>query len=86
MANPFVNMGGGLAGPYANAAQLTPSDAVDLVTFTSALWVAGGTSLRVTMLGGEVVNFVLTGPTLLPIRVRRLHATGSTVTNAVGFW
>ena len=71
---------GGIAGTSAVA--VTPSDTVDLTYVSRALWV-GGTSGTITaiMADGTTVLFsgVPTG-TLLPIRVSRVKATGTTAT------
>ncbi len=81
--------------PFVHAAVVTPSDTVDLAHATTALWLGTvpiSATLAVVMVGGEQVTFTfgnaaaLTLPVLLPIRVTRVSATGTNVTNIMALW
>lgn len=62
---------------------VTPNDGLDLPTDVRALMVATAGTLRVTRIGGGVVN--LTVPAgVLPIACERVHATGTTATGITG--
>lgn len=69
------------------AAAVTPSDTTDLTITTRYLFVGGAGTLTVDMSNGATVLFtgVLAG-SVLPIRVNRVRATGTTATNIVALW
>lgn len=49
----------------------------------------GGTdgNLRVTTIGGQVLNFIgLKGGDFFPVQVKKVHATGTTLTNIIALW
>jgi hypothetical protein len=80
-------LGEGLTSPYDNAAEVTPSDTVDLTYVTRALWCASNGTVKVTMLGGETVTIDHGTHTLLTIRVTRVWATGTANTpKIVALW
>lgn len=82
-----ANMGEGLTSPYDNAAEVTPSDTVDLTYVTRALWCAVTGTVKVTMLGGGDVTIDHGAHVLLPIRVTRVWATGTANTpKIVALW
>jgi hypothetical protein len=87
MTDTFKQHGRSLTSPPEDAAEIVPSDAAVLACVTRALYVGGGGDLRVRMLGGAVVTLanVPTGA-LVPIRVTRLFATGTSASGVVGFW
>ena len=84
--------------PARDAVAVTPADAGDLALgpfgYPRALWVGVGGSIRVDMYGadddhaGETeVDFVgVTGGSILPIRVRRVWAAGTTATDIVALY
>ena len=75
--------------PASNAEEITPHD-TNLVTTTRALYVGTGGNVKVEMLdidGGSAVSFLnVPDGTLLPLRVIRVHATGTTASDIVGLW
>lgn len=73
--------------PAINAFSITPSDSVDLLAGTRAIYIGGSGDVQVTMLGGTTVTFpgVLAG-TVLPLRVTRVWVTNTTATNMVGLY
>jgi len=75
-----------LSMPATKAIAITPSDSVDLAFATRAIYVGGNGNLRVDMQdGGAAVTFVgLVAGQVLPLRVSRIYATGTTATNLVG--
>jgi hypothetical protein len=71
----------GSPAPYAEA--VTPSDTV-MLTRVSALYVGGLGTVTVLMLSGDVATFAaVPARTLLPVRCKRVNATGTTATNIV---
>jgi hypothetical protein len=87
MTDVYENYAPGLTSPADNAAELTPSDSTNLTTFSRALWVGGAGNLCVTMIGGQTVTFSnVAAGTFLPIRVKRVLATGTTATLIDAVW
>lgn len=87
MSDLFAALSPGLDSPASAAAAITPSDAADINPHSRMLWIGGAGTLRVTMTDGQVVDLagVPAGATLL-LRVRRVHATGTTATGIVALW
>jgi len=78
---------GGIGEPANHAETVVTSDAEDLATVTRGLWVGGAGNVAAVMLGGQTVTFVgVQAGTLLPIRVKRVLATGTTATYMVGVY
>lgn len=79
---------GGIGQPATHAVAVTPDDNSDLGNVTRAIYVgdvSGGTDLTVVMFGdGVTVQFTgLVAGTIIPIRVSRVKATGTTVSGIV---
>lgn len=87
MADEFSSTGTGLASPAANAAELTPADGADLAYSSRGLYVGGAGNVRVQTVGGSVVTFVaVPAGSILPVRVKRVYATGTTATSIMALW
>ena len=79
----FDNYQPGLESPASDAFVVTPSDTVDLPAVTRAIYVGGQGDVHVIMHSGADVTLVgVSG--MLPIRIKRVMATGTTATNIVG--
>jgi hypothetical protein len=75
--------------PATKALAITPNDGADLAFATRGIYIGGFGNLRVDMQGhadgGAAVTFVgLSAGTVLPVRVSRVYATGTTAINLVG--
>lgn len=87
MTDTFKGYSRGLTSPPENAAALRPSDTVDLGVVTRALFVGEAGTLVVRMAGGGVVTLAnVPAGTMLPIRVDRVFATGTTAASILGLW
>ena len=87
MTDSFRSHTRSLTSPPEHARAILPSDTSDLPQVTRALYVGGDGDLAVVMRGGEDVTFAdVSGGTLLPIRVSRVLAAGTTATGIVGLW
>lgn len=65
------------------AEAITTSDTVDLAS-PSVVYVGGGGDVKVTTANGDVVTFTgLVAGGVIPVRVKRVWATGTTATNLV---
>ncbi len=76
-----------ISAPAQRAFTITPSDAVDLAAETRGLWVGASGDLALVLASGdEVIVAGAVGGTLLPLRVRRVKATGTTASQLVGLY
>ena len=75
----------GIENPAVDAFAITPSDTADVKEVTRAIYVGGDSDIAVVMKSGASVTLhsVVAG-TMIPIRVSRVLATGTTATNLVG--
>lgn len=79
-------MSGGLTKmvPGRNATTVTPSDTVDLVQPSRAIWVGVGGDISVEMVDGGTQVFVgVVAGSLLPLQVTRVNLTSTTATDMV---
>lgn len=66
-----------------SAAAVTPADGADLPK-TGRIWVGGTGNVKVDTISGDTVTFnSVPAGTILPVRVKRVYATGTTGTNMV---
>lgn len=87
MTDTFRKYGRSLTAPPEQAAAVVPADGTDLACVTRAVYVGGGGDLRVRMLGGaEVTLAAVPAGALLPLRVTRVLATGTSATALVALW
>lgn len=86
MADNFAENSPGLDSPAEHALVVTPNDLVDLAFTTRAIVIGAAGSLSVVMVGGETVNFPSVQPGILPLRVVRIRATGTSATGLVALW
>jgi len=82
MGDAFASNNTGLSSPAVGAAAVAPNDTTDLPTTSRALYVGGTGNITVTMAdGGANVQFNLVpAGVVLPIRAKRVLATGTTAT------
>ena len=76
----------GLSSPADAFAPITPNDGADLPILTRAVFVGGGGSLVVLDRHGVTATFQVGSGALLPLRVARVMATGTTATGIVALW
>lgn len=85
MTDRFADFQPSLSGPASTGFAVTPSNDTDLPEATRALYVGAGGDLAVTMLSGATVVLAgVSGGSLLPLRVVRVRATGTTAAAIVG--
>lgn len=85
MTDRFADFQPSLSGPASTGFAIVPDNDVDLPEATRALYVGSGGDLAVTMLSGATVVFTsVAGGSLLPLRVVRVRATGTTAGAIVG--
>lgn len=85
MPDNFENHANSLMAPATTAFAVTPNDSADLAEVTRSLFVGGAGALSVVMQSGQQVVFQgLLAGTVLPVRVSRVRATGTTATAILG--
>lgn len=76
-----------LTAPPDQGCLVAPDDAKDLAVITRALYVGGAGDLAVAMADGTRLLFAaVPAGALLPIRVSRVLATGTTASKILGLW
>lgn len=86
MTDKFLGQAYDLESPSQELIAITPNDGADLAVYTRAIYVGGAGNISVIpLVGSTPVTFVgLQAGQLLPIRVKRVRATGTTATDIVG--
>lgn len=88
MSDPYAASGLSLNSPALHAGAITPSDAADLAVTTRAIYVGGAGAVKLILAGDtEAITLVaVTAGQVLPVRAKRVLATGTTATGLVGLW
>lgn len=87
MADKFEQYADTLESPFTNGAAVTPDDGADVAQVSRGLLVGTSGAVRVTMEGGATLTIpALTAGVIHPIRVTRVHATGTDATGVHIFW
>lgn len=76
--NPFAHRAGSLSGPANDILPVTPDDDMDLSQVAIGLYVETGGSLRIVTEQGQTRTLAVADFSILPVGVRRVHATGTT--------
>ncbi|MDX1781131.1 MAG: hypothetical protein R3256_07405 [Thalassovita sp.] len=84
MPDPFTNFSSGLQSPASGVFSIPPDDLADLPTATRALNVAQSGTVQVTTVDGSTATLYVVAGIAFPVRVQRVHATGTTATGIVG--
>ena len=85
MPDRFSSRVAGFDSPAYHAFAIAPDDGAALPEVTRALYVGGGGSIAVEMASGALVTFAAVAEgTVLPIRVERVKATGTSATALLG--
>lgn len=85
MQDDFADHAIGLSAPATRAEAIVPDDTADLGAVTRALYVGQGGDLRVTMVSGQTLVLAnMQGGAIYPLRIRRVHATGTLASDIVG--
>lgn len=85
MPDRYKTFAQSLTSPIVDGFAVTPSDGTDLPETTRALYVGGGGAVSCVLAGGTTLTFAgLLPGTVLPVRARRVRATGTTATSILG--
>ena len=82
----FSSYSTSLTGPLTHLSEVTPDDDTDLPYVTRTIYVGTSGDMEVTTAGGEDVTLANLPVGWHPIRVSRIHATGTTATDIVAGW
>lgn len=87
MTDKFEQYADSLEGPFTASSAVTPNDDADIAMISRGILVGVSGSVQVTMESGDVITIpTLVAGVVHPIRVKRVHATGTTATGIVSFW
>ena len=75
-----------ISAPKSRYATVTPSDSVDFLVESDALFVGGAGAVSVVSAGGDVVMIMSAASQYHPLRAVRVNATGTTATDIVRLW
>ena len=85
MPDRFADHAKGPTAPSDHAFAVTPNDGADLREVTRALYVGTGGNLAIVFAAGSEASLLnVQSGTVLPVRCRRIKATGTTATGLVG--
>lgn len=85
MIDRYQNFAAGLESPALHGFAVTPDDGTDLSETTRALYVGNGGDVVVILLSGAELTFAnVASGTVLPLRTRRVKASGTTADAIVG--
>ncbi len=86
MMGSYAGRQANLSDPARDAFAITPDDGADLTNWALALYVGGSGDVRIVTWGGETVTFANVPVGVLPVRARRVYATGTSATGIVGLY
>jgi hypothetical protein len=90
MSDLYTKYPNTLDSPASRALAITPSDSTDLTFVTKAIYVGGGGSIKVELVGDTTpANVTFTSVqagSILPIRVRKIYSANTTATNIIGLY
>ena len=85
MPDRFQNSSPSLSGPAAHGFAVTPNDSTTLAETTRALYVGSAGAVAVLMASGASVTFAgVAAGAMLPVRVTKVMATGTSATDLIG--
>ena len=84
--NTLPSLDPGNADPAANMAAITPNDDADLTYVSRALYFGTSGNVTAVTFGGQTVTIAALAGGLLPLRVVRVLATGTTASSIFALW
>ncbi|OSP55723.1 hypothetical protein [Pseudoruegeria sp. SK021] len=86
MTDAYDRVAPGLSSPAVDAESITPGNGT-LGHVTRAIYVGGGGDLAVEFMSGTQVTLRgVPAGVILPIRLRKVLASGTSATNIIGLW
>lgn len=84
MSDPFETFRSGLNSPATKLVPIVPDDGADLPEFVRSICVASSGLVQVTTTGNTTATIFAAAGAPIPVRVRRVWATGTDATGIVG--
>jgi hypothetical protein len=85
MPDRFQNTASSLSGPAFHAFAITPNDSTNFAETTRALFAGSAGNIAAVMASGAEITFAsVTAGTILPVRVNKVLASGTTARDIVG--
>ena len=84
MTDVFAGRQSGLESPATDLYEIVPDDAADLSLWVRAITATEPGTVRVTAIGGSAATLYVGAGSVLPVRVRKVWATGTTAAGVVG--
>lgn len=84
--DPFKSYSPGPTDPVSNAVAITPSDTEDLAVIPRGIIVSETGHVRATFLNGETVDLYVVAGVFIPVRVKKIHASGTSAIGIVAAW
>lgn len=76
-----------ISAPAQRGFAITPADGADLAAETRGLWVGGSGDIALVLASGDEITLAgVVGGSILPLRLRRIKATGTSATQLVGLY
>lgn len=87
MADLFSDNIPSLTSPAIDGTMVAPSDTTPLSHVTRAIYVGGGGDVQAELVSGSQISFAaVPGGVMLPMRVTKILATGTTASGIVALW
>lgn len=87
MSEKYQGRADDIGAPARGGFAITTSDCADLLAETRAIYIGSAGDLAAVLASGDEVSFVgLGGGTVLPVRARRVKATGTSAGHLVGLY
>ena len=87
MSEKYQGRADDIGAPARGGFAITTSDSADLLAETRAIYIGSAGDLAAVLTSGDEVSFVgLGGGTVLPVRARRVKATGTSAGYLVGLY
>lgn len=87
MSERYQGRADDITAPVRRGFAISASNSTDLAAEIRAIYVGGAGDLAAVLSSGDEVSFVgLAGGTVLPVRVRRVKATGTSATYLLGLY
>ena len=86
MPDQFADRSSGLESPAYNGSAVVPNDSTDLPVTARALYVGSSGDLSLVTAGGSTLTLRNVPIGMLPVRVARVRASGTTAADIVAVW
>jgi hypothetical protein len=87
MSERYTSRADDITAPARRGFAIAASDSADLEAETRAIYVGGGGDIAMVLAAGDEIALIgVAGGSLLPVRARRVKATGTSASHLVGLY